>query len=109
MFYTPKSVCQCVFMALFSMFAEMRIPQSVVAAITHDIFIKGCQINYSMDKPTDVEVTSLYPDIPFRTIDECFNDFIPKVVGNQKIVNRPASNNGIIVPNSKQEALIITA
>ncbi|KAK9278111.1 hypothetical protein L1049_027669 [Liquidambar formosana] len=54
---------------------EMPFPQSAVAAITHDIFIKGCQINFSLDKPSDVDVSSLYPDTPFRSIDECFNDF----------------------------------
>ncbi|KAB1212669.1 Leucoanthocyanidin reductase [Morella rubra] len=36
----------------------MIIPQSVVAALTHDIFIRGCQVNYSMEKPTDVESVS---------------------------------------------------
>ncbi|KAB5524748.1 hypothetical protein DKX38_022497 [Salix brachista] len=49
---------------------EMRIPQSIVAAITHDIFIKSCQINYSLEQPNDVEVCSLYPELPFRTLDE---------------------------------------
>ncbi|KAJ6759743.1 PINORESINOL REDUCTASE-RELATED [Salix purpurea] len=48
----------------------MRIPQSIVAAITHDIFIKSCQINYSLEQPNDVEVCSLYPELPFRTLDE---------------------------------------
>ncbi|KAI4341488.1 hypothetical protein MLD38_026207 [Melastoma candidum] len=60
--------------------AEMIIPQSIVAALTHDIFIKGCQVNYSLDKPTDAEVTSLYPDEAFKTIDECFSEFARKVV-----------------------------
>ncbi|CAK7349770.1 unnamed protein product [Dovyalis caffra] len=89
---------------------EMLIPQSVVAAITHDIFIKSCQINYSMDQPTDVEVCSLYPDSPFRTVDECFNDFAIEIIGsNPKLVNKPVTKNGIMMPNPKQEALFITA
>lgn len=91
---------------------EMRIPQSIVAAITHDIFINGCQINYSLDKPTDVEVSSLYPDTSFRALDDCFNDFVAKLVDNPKMVGKAAaaaSNNDIMVPNSKREPLIITA
>ncbi|XP_022737996.1 leucoanthocyanidin reductase-like [Durio zibethinus] len=90
---------------------EMRIPQSVVAALTHDIFINGCQINFSLDKPTDVEICSLYPNIPFRTIAECFDDFAKKIFDNAKAVSKPAtaSNNAIFVPTAKQEALAITA
>ncbi|XVF09662.1 hypothetical protein REPUB_Repub07fG0113800 [Reevesia pubescens] len=88
---------------------EMRIPQSVVAALTHDIFINGCQINFSLDKPTDVEVCSLYPDTPLRTIAECFDDFAKKILDNAKAVSKPASNNAIFVPTAKPEALAITA
>lgn len=89
---------------------EMRIPASVVAALTHDIFIKGCQINYLMDKATDIEACSLYPETPFTSIDECFNGFVAKIVENQKLVNKQqaaGNNNGIIIPNRKQEALAI--
>jgi leucoanthocyanidin reductase len=89
--------------------ADMRIPESIVAALTHDIFIKGCQINYAMDKPNDVDVCSLYPDTPFRTIDDCFNDLIKNSVGAPKVVEEPISNDAIIAPNSKPEALVITA
>ncbi|KAG5222056.1 LAR protein [Salix suchowensis] len=53
---------------------EMLIPQSIVSAITHDIFINSCQINYSLEQPNDAEVCSLYPELPFRTLNECFND-----------------------------------
>ncbi|GMY15375.1 leucoanthocyanidin reductase-like [Fagus crenata] len=110
---------------------EMRIPQSIVAALTHDIFINGCQVNYSMDKPTDIEVGTLYPDTPFRTIDECFKDFAGKIsdiskavdkpksndakdfAGKisdiSKAVDKPLSNDAIIVPNSKPEALAVSA
>ncbi|XP_017973773.1 PREDICTED: leucoanthocyanidin reductase [Theobroma cacao] len=95
---------------LLQMAKEMRIPQSVVAALTHDIFINGCQINFSLDKPTDVEVCSLYPDTPFRTINECFEDFAKKIIDNAKAVSKPAaSNNAIFVPTAKPGALPITA
>ncbi|KAF5444471.1 hypothetical protein F2P56_033599 [Juglans regia] len=59
--------------------AENCIPRSIVASFTHDIFIKGCQINFTIDSPQDVEVNTLYPDETFRTLDECFNDFLLKV------------------------------
>ncbi|KAJ4821930.1 hypothetical protein Tsubulata_041965 [Turnera subulata] len=91
---------------------EMRIPESIVAAFTHEIFIKRCQINFSMDKPTDIDVCSLYPDLPFRPLDECFKDFLTKIVGTPKIVTstKPVgSNNGIMVPSVKEGALIMTA
>ena len=94
---------------IFLLLAEMRIPQSIVAALTHDIFINGCQVNYSMDKPTDIEVGTLYPDTPFQTIDECFKDFAGKISDISKAVDKPISNDAIIVPNSKPEALAISA
>ncbi|XP_058108095.1 leucoanthocyanidin reductase-like isoform X2 [Magnolia sinica] len=58
---------------------ENCIPRSIVAAFTHDIFIKGCQINYCLDNTNDIEASSLYPDIPFQTIDQCFDDYIVKI------------------------------
>ncbi|KAF7054573.1 hypothetical protein CFC21_062233 [Triticum aestivum] len=60
---------------LLAMAAEDVIPESIVASLTHDIFINGCQTNFGIDGSRDVEVSSLYPDIPFRTIDECFDDY----------------------------------
>ncbi|XP_010037350.2 leucoanthocyanidin reductase [Eucalyptus grandis] len=71
---------------LLSAAQDMVIPQSIVAALTHDIFIKGCQVNYSLDEPSDVEVTSLYPDMPFKTVDECFGDFAKKIADVPKVV-----------------------
>ncbi|KAL4376611.1 hypothetical protein GQ457_02G016330 [Hibiscus cannabinus] len=90
---------------------EMRIPQSVVTAITHDIFINGCQINFSLDKPTDAEVCSLYPDTRFRTVVECFDDFVKKISDKAKTVSKPvtASNSDMFVPAAKPEALPVAA
>ncbi|KAJ0095678.1 hypothetical protein Patl1_16507 [Pistacia atlantica] len=45
--------------------AENIIPQSVVASFTHDIFIKGCQVNFSVDGHDEIEVKDLYPDEQF--------------------------------------------
>ncbi|XP_031266518.1 leucoanthocyanidin reductase-like [Pistacia vera] len=55
--------------------AENIIPQSVVASFTHDIFIKGCQVNFSVDGHDEIEVKDLYPDEQFRSLDDCFTDF----------------------------------
>ncbi|CAL0315303.1 unnamed protein product [Lupinus luteus] len=59
--------------------AENRIPESVVASFTHDIFIKGCQVNFNTDGPKDVEISILYPDEKFRSLEDCFEDFLPMV------------------------------
>lgn len=83
----------------------MCIPDSIVASFTHDIFIKGCQVNFSLDKPTDLEATSLYPEMQFRTIDECFDEFVEKIMGGQAA----AEKEGIVVPASAPDALVITA
>ncbi|GAB4828912.1 leucoanthocyanidin [Ancistrocladus abbreviatus] len=59
--------------------AENCIPRSVVASFTHDIFIKGCQVHFSIDGPNEVEVTQLYPNEAFKTVDECFDEFAARV------------------------------
>ncbi|CAN1241725.1 Leucoanthocyanidin reductase [Linum perenne] len=107
---------------LLSAAKEMRIPQSIVAALTHDIFIKGCQVNYKLNKPSDVEVCSLYPEVPFRTVDDCFKDLLTRVIDDNdedtKNATKPTtpststtkgSTSGIILQSSKTEAVSITA
>ncbi|KAK9705055.1 hypothetical protein RND81_07G030400 [Saponaria officinalis] len=59
--------------------AENQIPESIVASFTHDIFIKGCQVNFAINDPNEVEVTQLYPDEIFKTMDDWFDEFIPKL------------------------------
>ena len=75
----------------------MCIPDSIVASFTHDIFIKGCQVNFSLDKPTDLEATSLYPEMQFRTIDECFDEFVEKIMGGQAAAEKAAGKEGIVI------------
>ncbi|XP_021730377.1 leucoanthocyanidin reductase-like [Chenopodium quinoa] len=89
---------------------EMRIPESIVAAFTHDIFIQGCQINFALDKATDVEATSLYPDTPFRSIDECFDDFVSAVIDERVMAEKPASGSseGIKLPVSEAYAITLS-
>ncbi|XP_050151237.1 leucoanthocyanidin reductase-like isoform X2 [Malus sylvestris] len=88
---------------------EMIIPQSIVASFTHDIFIKGCQVNYDIENPNDIEVCSLYPDTPFQTVEECFKDFATRVVvvNVPKVAEKSKSNDFIVVPNAKPEALVV--
>ncbi|GFZ16149.1 hypothetical protein Acr_25g0005580 [Actinidia rufa] len=80
---------------------ENIIPQSIVASFTHDIFIKGCQVNFSIDGPNEVEVKSLYPDESFQTMDECFDDFVVKMDDHKGMTE------GIIAQNRVVEMLPI--
>jgi len=48
-----------------------------VASLTHDIFIKGCQYNFEIDGPHDVEVCQLYPKIPYTSVEDFFDDYLP--------------------------------
>ncbi|KAI8021941.1 Leucoanthocyanidin reductase [Camellia lanceoleosa] len=80
------------------------IPQSIVASFTHDIFIKGCQVNFSIEGPNEVEACSLYPDESFRTVDECFDDFVVKMNGK----NFTGEADGITAQNHVVEVLSIT-
>ncbi|KAJ8504986.1 hypothetical protein OPV22_005872 [Ensete ventricosum] len=76
---------------LLAVAKENEIPSSVVAALTHDIFILGCQSNYSVDGVKDVEVSCLYPDMAFRTLDDCFSDYISCLLPHQARETRPSA------------------
>ncbi|KAK6931452.1 NmrA-like domain [Dillenia turbinata] len=82
---------------------ENIIPQSIVASFTHDIFIKGCQINFTIDGPNEVEVSTLYPDESFRTIDECFDELAFKVEKDSEGHDEALKSNPVV------EVLPITA
>lgn len=69
----------------------------MVAAFTHDIFIKGCQVNFSIDGPEDVEVTTLYPEDSFRTVEECFGEYIVKIEEKQPTADSAIANTGPVV------------
>lgn len=90
----------------------MRIPESIVAAITHDIFIQGCQLNFALDKPTDADATTLYPDIPLKSLDECFDDFVSKIIDDEHVMDEeePASGgaDGIKLPVSEAYAITLS-
>ncbi|KAJ6847136.1 putative leucoanthocyanidin reductase [Iris pallida] len=82
---------------LLSMAEENCFPKSVVAALTHDIFINGCQTNYSIDGCKDVEVSSLYPDSTFQNLDEFFDEYAVETPLQEVIELCP--------PNSMKEML----
>ncbi|KAB1221133.1 Leucoanthocyanidin reductase [Morella rubra] len=94
------------------------IPQSIVASFTHDIFIKGCQINFTIDGPQDVEVSTLYPDEAFRTLDDCFDDYLVKIdgkpmktgdVASPSPVAEPMKTGEVAAPSPVAEPMPITA
>ncbi|XP_052186337.1 leucoanthocyanidin reductase-like isoform X1 [Diospyros lotus] len=86
---------------------ENIIPQSIVASFTHDIFIKGCQVNFSIDGPNEVELSSLYPDESFRSVDECFDEFAVKM---KDMHQEGAKDDGIAAQNHVVEKMLpITA
>ncbi|KAK4762422.1 hypothetical protein SAY86_008190 [Trapa natans] len=89
---------------LLDMAAENDIPRSIVASFTHDIFIKGCQTNFLIGGPKDVEVGDLYPDEMFRTLDECFEDFVI-------MMEKPADAEAVkaAAPNGTVEHITIAA
>ncbi|KAK2404004.1 leucoanthocyanidin reductase [Trifolium repens] len=61
---------------LLAIAAENCIPESVVASITHDIFINGCQVNFKIDGIHDVEISTLYPGESVRSLEECYEKFV---------------------------------
>ncbi|KAI4373303.1 hypothetical protein MLD38_011439 [Melastoma candidum] len=91
--------------------AENRIPESIVASFTHDIFIKGCQINFSIDGLGEVEVCELYPEDSFRTLDECFGEYLEEIKENIGGVKEEGNmdKEGIVAPKPSVGAIAITA
>lgn len=101
---------------LLAVAAQNIEPDSVVASFTHDIFIKGCQVNFPLDGPCDLEITALYPHETVRSLEDCFQDFAlmiqdlndPNIpMGNEP--NTAAAAATTTTTNSVVEALPITA
>ncbi|XP_072990603.1 leucoanthocyanidin reductase-like [Typha latifolia] len=84
---------------LLAMAGENCIPASIVAALTHDIFINGCQTNFPIDDHKDIEIGTLYPDASFRTVDECFDDYVADLILKRDIEET--------APNPKVESLTV--
>lgn len=60
-----------------------NIPESIVASLTHDIFIKGCQYNFEIEGPQDVELSQLYPEISYTSVEDFFDEYLPLPVTSQ--------------------------
>ncbi|KAH9295439.1 hypothetical protein KI387_039027, partial [Taxus chinensis] len=58
---------------LLSIAKANYIPESIVASLTHDIFINGCQYSYEVEEPNDLEVCELYPEIKYTTVQDFFD------------------------------------
>jgi len=52
------------------------MPSSIVAALTHDIFINGCQFKFPIEEPHHVEACELYPDLKYTTMDDFFEGYL---------------------------------
>uniref|UniRef100_A0A0D6QX63 NmrA-like domain-containing protein n=1 Tax=Araucaria cunninghamii TaxID=56994 RepID=A0A0D6QX63_ARACU len=55
---------------------ESSFPASVVAALTHDIFINGCQFKFPIQPPHHAEVCQLYPDMKYTTVEDFFDQYL---------------------------------
>nr|AJL33711.1 leucoanthocyanidin reductase [Onobrychis viciifolia] len=79
---------------LLGIAAENCIPESIVASITHDIFINGCQVKFHIDGIHDVEIGTLYPGEEFRSLEDCFGDFVHMAIDNNINNNHKGENGG---------------
>ncbi|GLJ55782.1 hypothetical protein SUGI_1197800 [Cryptomeria japonica] len=61
---------------LLAMAEAKQIPESIVASLTHDIFINGCQYRYEIKAPNDLEVCQLYPEIKYTTVQDFFDGYL---------------------------------
>ncbi|CAJ1976697.1 unnamed protein product [Sphenostylis stenocarpa] len=89
---------------LLAVAAENCKPRSIVASFTHDIFIRGCQVNFKIDGVDDVEISTLYPDEAFRSLEDCFEGFALMINDNTYKVEHK-----IMATKSVLEAVPITA
>lgn len=95
--------------------AENCIPQSIVASFTHDIFIKGCQADFAIEGPNEVEIAELYPNETYKTVDECFEEFLKNVeegdvangIGNNGSIGNGIGNNGSIGNGNKKQSNVL--
>ncbi|KAF7139470.1 hypothetical protein RHSIM_Rhsim07G0053600 [Rhododendron simsii] len=51
-------------------------PENVRAAIIHSIFVKGDMTNFEIREDDQMEVTKLYPDVKYTTVDQLLDDFV---------------------------------
>lgn len=80
---------------------EKVIPASIVASLTHYIFINGCQTNFNIDGHHEIEIGDLYPDVALSAIDKCFDDYISNLTSNKTLMK--ASKNKVHIPAAMVE------
>ncbi|RVW67263.1 Eugenol synthase 1 [Vitis vinifera] len=56
-------------------FSALPNPQNIPVAILHSIFVKGVLMNFEIGED-DIEVSKLYPDINYHTIDQLLHIFL---------------------------------
>lgn len=52
------------------------VPNSVMLAISHAVYVKGDQTNFEIEPSFGVEASSLYPDVKYTTVDELLDQFV---------------------------------
>ena len=62
-------------------------------------------MNFSIDGSEDVEVATLYPEESYRTVEECFGEYIVKIDNKQQ----PTADAGITNTSPVVELLPVTA
>ncbi|XP_027367033.1 leucoanthocyanidin reductase-like [Abrus precatorius] len=83
---------------------RVTISEDDLLALAAENCLKGCQVNIKLDGLHDVEISALYPDEPFRCLEDCFEDFVLMIKDN--IHKWENQINGI---ESVVEAVSITA
>ena len=48
-----------------------------LTSLTHDIFIKVCQYKFEIDGPKYVEVSKIYPEISYTSVEDFFDEYLP--------------------------------
>nr|AHB89627.1 leucoanthocyanidin reductase 1 [Picea abies] len=61
---------------LLGMAKANYIPESIVASLTHDVFINGCQYKFEIDGHHDVEACELYYRESYTTVHDFFDGYL---------------------------------
>ena len=55
---------------------EAPVPTNIILSINHSVFIKGDQTNYEVDPSWGAEVSELYPDVKYTSVEEYLEQFV---------------------------------
>lgn len=56
--------------------AESPFPANLMLALGHSMLVKGDCANFEIESSFGVEVTELYPEVKYTTVDEYLNAFV---------------------------------